>query len=72
MATDEVVDQALADANKAVALSPDSSSAKIALSYAQQAVFDIPGATDTLQQAVQQQVAQLAAIVAIDPAVGIM
>jgi Tfp pilus assembly protein PilF len=48
-------EQALADANRAVELSPDSSAAKIALSYAQQASFDIPGATDTLQQAVQQQ-----------------
>ncbi|MEN8132646.1 MAG: TonB-dependent receptor, partial [Pseudomonadota bacterium] len=41
--------------NKAVELSPDSSAAKIALSYAQQAAFDIPAARDTLQQAVQQQ-----------------
>jgi tetratricopeptide (TPR) repeat protein len=48
-------DQALADGNQAVALSPDSSAAKIALSYAQQAAFDIPAARDTLQQAVQQQ-----------------
>jgi tetratricopeptide (TPR) repeat protein len=48
-------EQALADGNQAVALSPDSSAAKIALSYAQQAVFDIPAARDTLQQAVQQQ-----------------
>jgi tetratricopeptide (TPR) repeat protein len=48
-------DQALADGNQAVALSPDSSAAKIALSYAQQAAFDIQAAHDTLQQAVQQQ-----------------
>jgi len=48
-------DQALADGNQAVALSPDSSAAKIALSYAQQAAFDIPAARNTLQQAVQQQ-----------------
>jgi tetratricopeptide (TPR) repeat protein len=38
-----------------VSLSPDSAAAKIALSYAQQAAFDIPGARDTLQQAVAQQ-----------------
>jgi len=48
-------DQALADANQAVSLSPDSAAAKIALSYAQQAAFDIPATRDTLQQAVQQQ-----------------
>jgi tetratricopeptide (TPR) repeat protein len=48
-------DQALADANQAVSLSPDSAAAKIALSYAQQSQFDIPGARDTLQQAVAQQ-----------------
>jgi tetratricopeptide (TPR) repeat protein len=48
-------EQALADGNQAVALSPDSSAAKIALSYAQQAVFNIPAARDTLQLAVQQQ-----------------
>lgn len=48
-------DQALADGSQAVALSPDSSAAKIALSYAQQAAFDIPAARDTMQQAVQQQ-----------------
>ena len=48
-------DQALVDANHAVSLSPDSAAAKIALSYAQQAAFELPGARDTLQQAVQQQ-----------------
>jgi len=48
-------DQALADAKQAVTLSPDSAAAKIALSYAQQAAFDIPSARDTLQLAVQQQ-----------------
>jgi tetratricopeptide (TPR) repeat protein len=48
-------DQALADAQQAVSLSPDSAAAKIALSYAQQAAFDIPSARDTLQQAVEQQ-----------------
>ena len=48
-------EQALADGNQAVALSPDSAAAKIALSYAQQAAFDIPAARATLQQAVQQQ-----------------
>jgi tetratricopeptide (TPR) repeat protein len=47
--------QALADANQAVSLSPDSAAAKIALSYAQQAEFQIPAARDTLLQAVQQQ-----------------
>ena len=48
-------EQALDDGNQAVALSPDSAAAKIALSYAQQAVFEIKVARDTLQQAVQQQ-----------------
>ena len=48
-------DQALLDARQAVALSPDSAAAKIALSYAQQAAFDIPSARDTLQLAVQQK-----------------
>ena len=47
--------QALVDAKQAVTLSPDSAAAKIALSYAQQAAFDIPAARDTLQLAVQQQ-----------------
>ncbi len=48
-------DQALADANQAVALDPESAAAKIALSYAQQAVFDIHAARDTMLEAVQQQ-----------------
>jgi Tfp pilus assembly protein PilF len=48
-------DQALIDAKRAVTLSPESSAAKIALSYAQQAAFDIPAARNTLQQTVQQQ-----------------
>lgn len=48
-------DRAMADARQAVALSPESASAKIALSYAQQAAFDLEGAHQTLQQAVQQQ-----------------
>ncbi|MDH3980264.1 MAG: TonB-dependent receptor, partial [Gammaproteobacteria bacterium] len=48
-------EQALADANQAVTLSSDSSAAKIALSYAQQASFQIPAARDTLLQAVAQQ-----------------
>jgi tetratricopeptide (TPR) repeat protein len=47
--------QALVDAKQAVTLSPDSAAAKIALSYAQQAAFDLPGARATLQQAVEQQ-----------------
>lgn len=46
---------ALRDANQAVQLSPDSAAAKIALSYAQQASFQIDAARDTLQQAVAQQ-----------------
>jgi len=48
-------EQALADAGQAVKLSPDSSAAKIALSYAQQANFQITEARDTLLQAVAQQ-----------------
>jgi tetratricopeptide (TPR) repeat protein len=47
--------QALADARQAVDLSPESSAARIALSYAQQAEFDISAARDTMLQAVQQQ-----------------
>lgn len=47
--------QALSDANQAVALSPDASSPRIALSYAQQANFQIPQARDTLLEAVQRQ-----------------
>ena len=46
---------ALADAKKAVELSPDSSAAKIALSYAQQSQFDIKGARDTMMAATAQQ-----------------
>jgi len=48
-------EQALADARQGVSLSPDSAAAKIALSYAQQANFQINAARDTLQQAVAQQ-----------------
>lgn len=47
--------QALVDANQAVALSPDASSPRIALSYAQQAHFQIPQARDTLLEAVKRQ-----------------
>lgn len=47
--------QALDDANQAVKLSPDNAAAKIALSYAQQAGFQIVEARDTLLQTVQQQ-----------------
>lgn len=48
-------DQAMADARQAVALSPDLASTKIALSYAQQASFQITEARDTLLQAVESQ-----------------
>ena len=48
-------DAALADARKAVELAPTSAAAKTALSYAQQAVFDIEGARATMQQAVAEQ-----------------
>jgi tetratricopeptide (TPR) repeat protein len=48
-------EQALADANQAVQLSPDSTAAKIALSYAQQAGFQLSEARDTLLKAVSQQ-----------------
>ena len=47
-------EQALADGSQAVSLSPDSTAAKIALSYAQQANFQINAARDTLQAAVAQ------------------
>jgi tetratricopeptide (TPR) repeat protein len=47
--------QALADANRAVELSPDEAAAKIALSYAQQADFRLEDARDTLLRAVEQQ-----------------
>ena len=48
-------DAALADAHKAVELAPSSAAAKIALSYAQQAVFDLNGARATMEQAVAEQ-----------------
>ena len=47
-------DSALADAQQAVTLSPDSTAAKIAYSYALQAGFRLPEARDVLQQAVTQ------------------
>lgn len=46
---------ALADARKAVELAPTSAAAKTALSYAQQATFDIEGARATMEQAVAEQ-----------------
>ena len=49
------LEQALANGREAVRLSPRSSSAKIALSYAQQASFDLEAARDTLRQAVVDQ-----------------
>jgi Flp pilus assembly protein TadD len=45
-------DSSLADAQRAVALSPDSTAAKIAYSYALQAGFRLPEARDVLQPAV--------------------
>jgi tetratricopeptide (TPR) repeat protein len=48
-------DQALLDANQAVEYSPRSTAAKIALSYAQQANYQIQAARDTLLQAVNEQ-----------------
>jgi tetratricopeptide (TPR) repeat protein len=48
-------DEALADAQKAVELDPKSAAAKIALSYAQQAQFNITGARQTMQQATEEQ-----------------
>jgi tetratricopeptide (TPR) repeat protein/opacity protein-like surface antigen len=48
-------DQALADGKQAVAMNPDSPAAMIALSYAQQASYQIPAARDTLLQAVDEQ-----------------
>jgi tetratricopeptide (TPR) repeat protein len=42
---------ALADAKRAVELNPDSAPARIALSYAQQASFDLEGARATLREA---------------------
>jgi Tfp pilus assembly protein PilF len=46
---------ALSDARRAVELSPGSASAKIALSYAQQANLELAAARDTLLQAVDQE-----------------
>ena len=48
-------DEALANGRRAVELSPDSAAAKIALSYAQQANFQLEAARDSLLQAVEQQ-----------------
>jgi tetratricopeptide (TPR) repeat protein len=48
-------DAALADARRAVELAPTSAAAKTALSYAQQAVFDVEGARATMEQAVAEQ-----------------
>ena len=48
-------DAALADARKAVELAPTSAAAKTALSYAQQATFDIEGARATMEQAVAER-----------------
>ncbi|MCK5383734.1 MAG: FecR domain-containing protein, partial [Gammaproteobacteria bacterium] len=48
-------DQALVDGSKAVEYSPQSAAAKVALSYAQQANYQIPAARDTLLQAVNEQ-----------------
>jgi tetratricopeptide (TPR) repeat protein len=47
-------DQALADARRGVELSPEASAPKIALSYAQQAQFDLEAARDTLLEATAQ------------------
>ncbi|MCP5363714.1 MAG: FecR domain-containing protein [Hyphomicrobiales bacterium] len=47
--------ETLADAQRAVELSPRSAAAKIALSYAQQAYFDLKGARQTLEQAVADE-----------------
>lgn len=46
---------ALADARRAVELEPQASAPKIALSYAQQAHFDLESARDTLLQATEEQ-----------------
>ena len=46
-------EKALEVAQKAVAADPNSATALIALSYAQQARFDLEGARTSLQQAVQ-------------------
>ncbi|MGE3740564.1 MAG: tetratricopeptide repeat protein [Geminicoccaceae bacterium] len=46
---------ALADAEKAVELAPDSTAARLALSYAQQARFDLQGARATMEATVAAQ-----------------
>ena len=46
-------DRALAIAEKAVAANPASATARIALSYAQQARFDLPGARASVEKAVE-------------------
>jgi tetratricopeptide (TPR) repeat protein len=46
-------DKAFAVAQKAVEAAPDSATARLALSYAQQARFDLPGARASLENAVQ-------------------
>jgi tetratricopeptide (TPR) repeat protein len=48
-------DAALADAQRAVALEPRASAPKIALSYVQQAHFELEAARDTLLQAIEAQ-----------------
>jgi Tfp pilus assembly protein PilF len=48
-------DRALVEGRKAVELAPDSAAAYIALSYAQQASFDLPAARESLQTAVKRQ-----------------
>jgi tetratricopeptide (TPR) repeat protein len=45
-------DEALATAGKAVAANPKSATAQVALSYAQQAKFDLEGARESLEKAV--------------------
>jgi ferric-dicitrate binding protein FerR (iron transport regulator) len=47
--------KALADAKRGVALEPKAAAPRIALSYAQQANFDLKGARDTLLEATQLQ-----------------
>ena len=47
--------EALANGQRAVELSPDAAAPRIALSYAQQANFQLEAARDTLQQAVEAQ-----------------
>ena len=47
-------EQALADAERAVELSPEASAPKIALSYAQQGNFQLEAARATLLQATEQ------------------